>query len=314
MMRTGIPPGRRLTLVSVWLLATSVAADEPARDRPDPPRVVRVAAISLVPVKFDLAGNTLRLERAFREAASHGARIAVAPEGVLEGYVVNEIIAGKADAQRMKDVAIAIDDPIIQRFQGLGRELQMCLVFGFAERIGEDVFNCAVFIDHTGRICGKYHKMQLAEGYHPSWWFNRLGRQSRAFDTPFGRCGVMICNDRWNPLLARIPVLDGAQFLVIPSFGSRSNSQDEAVLSRATENGVPIVEANVGVTLIVEQGRIAAVARDESAITMGSITIPPGSKADAVERDRVEQEFLTWREAEMQTRYEKRNKSAGRGP
>ncbi len=73
--------------------------------------------------------------------------------------------------------------------------------------------------------------MQLAEGYHPSWWYNRLGQTSRAFDTSLGRCGILICNDRWNPQLARIPALDGAQFLVIPAYGSRSESQDTAGLS-----------------------------------------------------------------------------------
>src|SRR5687768_7001537 len=90
---------------------------------------IRVAAISFVPVKFDLKGNADRLEKAFREARAGGAKIAVAPEGVLEGYVVNEIIAGKAPPEKMKDVAVARTDTVIQRFQDLARELQMCLVF-----------------------------------------------------------------------------------------------------------------------------------------------------------------------------------------
>ena len=118
--------------------------------------VVRVAAVSFVPKKFDLKGNADRLQRAFERAKKGGAKIAVAPEGALEGYVVNEIIAGKVPAKRMKEVAIAIDHPIIRRFQRLARKWKMCLVFGFAERIKDDVFNCAVFIDHDGKICGKY--------------------------------------------------------------------------------------------------------------------------------------------------------------
>lgn len=281
--------------------ALPVAAAEPAAEE----RVVRVAAVSFLPEKFDLEGNADRLERAFRRAKQGQAEIAVAPEGALEGYVVNEIIAGKASPERMREVALTIDHPVIQRFQQLARELEMCLVFGFAERIGDDVFNCAAFVDHEGRICGKYHKMQLAEGYHPSWWFNRLGRHSRAFDTPYGRCGIMICNDRWNPQLARIPVLDGAQFLLIPAMGSRSKSQDEAVLSRGKENGVPIVEANVGVTLVVDRGQISAVDRHEEGITFGTITIPAAIAAQPGQRDIVEREFLRWREQEMQRRYDK---------
>ncbi|MDP7274549.1 MAG: carbon-nitrogen hydrolase family protein, partial [Planctomycetaceae bacterium] len=187
----------------------------------------------------------------------------------------------------------------------LARRLNVCLVFGLAERIKGDVFNCAVFIDHRGRICGKYHKMQLAEGYHPSWWYNRLGRRSRAFDTPLGRCGILICNDRWNPRLAEIPVLDGAQFLVIPSFGSRSAAQDEAVLSRGRENRVPVVEANVGVTLVVDDNQITAVDRREEGITFGTITVRPSSKRDRDKRDVVEKAFLEWRQTEMVRRYQR---------
>ena len=248
------------------------------------------------PVKLDLAGNTKRLESSFRKAASGGAKIAVAPEGILEGYVVNEIIAGDFSADQMRDVALQIDSPTIQQFQRLAKELDMCLVFGFAERINDDVFNSAIFIDNRGQISGKYHKMQLAEGYDPSWWFNRLGRQSRAFDTPYGRCGMLICNDRWNPLLAKIPALDGAQFLVIPSFGSTSKRQDEAVLARGTETHLPIIEANVGVTLVVDDDEMIAVDRKREGITFADIDIPPARNRDIAKRDQVEAEFLAWRE------------------
>ena len=266
---------------------------------------VRVAAVSFVPTKFDLDGNADRLEQAFRQAKQGGAQIAVAPEGALDGYVVNEIIAGKFPAEKMRDVAIPLDHSVIQRFQRLAIELEMSLVFGLAERIEDDVYNCAIFIDHEGVIRGKYHKMQFAEGYDSTWWYNRLGSGSRAFDTPFGRAGILICNDRWNPSLARIPVLDGARFLLIPSMGSRSLKQDEAVLSRGKENGVPIVEANVGVTLIVDGGTIVAVDRQEEGITFADITIPPPVASQDQERDRVEKEFLQWREQEMKVRLQK---------
>ena len=76
-------------------------------------RSVRVAAVSFVPGKFDLSKNVVQLEKMFREAAAGGADIAVAPEGILEGYVVNEIIAGKAEAEAMKQVAVSIDSPTI---------------------------------------------------------------------------------------------------------------------------------------------------------------------------------------------------------
>ena len=298
---------RTTSTVLLVLVATVSSAVAQQRESNATPAgiVVRVASISFVPEKFNLQGNANRLEQALRKAKKGGAEIAVAPEGALDGYVVNEIISGKVNVEKIKEVAIPIDHPVVKRFQDLARELELCLVFGLAEQIEEDVFNCAVFIDHQGRICGKYHKMQFAEGYHPSWWFNRLGKQSRAFDTPYGRCGIMICNDRWNPQLARIPVLDGARFLIIPAFGSRSETQDQAVLSRARENGIPVVEANVGVTLVVDGGEIVAVDRREEGITFAQITIPTAIKAKPDERDQVEQDFLKQRELEMQQRYQR---------
>ena len=301
----------RFWMIAVAVLAVCVAvgaagsANQTEDRSPSAGQVVRVAAISFVPTKFDLRGNADRLEQAFREAKKGQAQIAVAPEGALDGYVVNEIIRGEAPAERMWEAALAIDDSVIRRFQRLARELEMCLVFGFAEKVGDDVFNCAIFIDQQGRICGKQHKMQLAEGSHPSWWFNRLGTRIRAFDTPFGRCGLLICNDRWNPQLASLAALDGAQYLLIPSFGSRAKSQDDAVLNRGKENGLPVVEANVSVTLIVDDGRIAAVDRHEEGITFGTITIAAPQNPQPQERDRLEQEFIKWRETEMRIRYEK---------
>ena len=305
--------GLGLLIGTVAVLQSSRAvAEEPTQAIDSivavPRTKVRVAAISLVPTKFDLSGNADRLEAAFRKAKQGGAELAVAPEGVLEGYVVNEILSGEVSAEKIKDVAIEIDGPVIARFQKLAGELKMCLVFGFAERIREDVYNCAIFIDGDGKICGKQHKMQLAEGYHPSWWFNRLGEHNRAFDTPLGRCGVLICNDRWNADLARIPALDGAQFFVIPSFGVRSESNDQAVLSRGRENSVPVVEANVGVTLIVDQDEIVSVDRAEEGITFGTIAIPPPREISAEVRDTQEQQFLKWRAEEMVRRHQERQK------
>ena len=263
---------------------------------------VAVAAISFRPKKFDLAGNADRLEAMFRTAAEGGAQLALAPEGVLEGYVVMELITGEEREERMRDVAVTTCGPVVGRFRALARELGICLAFGLAERIGDDVYNCAVFIDHRGRLRGKYHKMQLAEGYHPSWWYNRLGGHAHAFDTPFGRCGFLICNDRWNPDIARIPVLDGAQYLLIPSFGSRAKAQDRAVLARARENGVAIVEANVGVTLVISKGEIVALSRRVNEITYAAIEIP--APASARNRDAQERSFLRWRRTEMRHRYE----------
>ena len=98
---------------------------------------IRVASISFRPQKLGLSQNADRLEALFREAAAQGAQLALAPEGALDGYVINEINAGHLTVEALDAVALEIDSPMIQRFQALAKELGLCLAFGFVERIGD---------------------------------------------------------------------------------------------------------------------------------------------------------------------------------
>ena len=262
---------------------------------------ITAAAISMKPVKWDKAGNANRLESLFRQAAAAGPDLVLATEGVLEGYVVMDVIEGRRRPEEIYDVAEPMDGPYIARFRQLARSLKTCLAFGFAELIGDEVYNAAIFIDDKGEIRGTYHKTQLAEGTHGSWFFNRIGNTLRAFDTPFGRAGFLICNDRWNPQIARALVLDGAQLLLIPSYGSKARKQNETVLARARENGVPIVEANVGLNLIVNKGEIAAYKWGNDQITSARVDLPtpPSSAAARL----AESEYLARQGPEAAKRY-----------
>jgi len=68
---------------------------------------------------------------------------------------------------------------------------------------------------------------------------------------------------------------------------------------------VPVIEANVGVTLVVNDGKIAAVDRKDEVITYGTITVGPKIKRDRKKRDAVERAFLEWRQTEMVRRYKR---------
>ena len=264
---------------------------------------IKVSAISLKPAKWDKASNAEKLEAFFVEAAKDTPQLILATEGVLEGYIVMDVIEGKATPEAMLDIAEPLDGTYIHRFRRLAKQLKTCLCFGFAERSGTSVYNSAVFIDDKGDLCGTYHKTQFAEGTHPSWNFNCIGETIRAFDTPFGRAGILICNDRWNPLIARTLVLDGAQFLLIPSYGSKGKSQNRTVLARARESGVPIVEANVGMNLIISKGEIVAYkwGNDQISTACIDIPVPPSTKAARG----AEQEYLQSQGSEMEARYQK---------
>ena len=252
---------------------------------------IKVTAISMKPKKWDKPHNADTVEALFREAAMDKPDLVLTTEGVLEGYVVTNVIEEPERAEAMLEIAEPIDGPYIRRFRELAKELGTCLSFGFAERIGREVYNAAIVIGPDGEICGKYHKTQLAEGTHDSWSFNRIGKTVRAFDTPVGRVGVLICNDRFNPLIARTLVMDGAQLLLIPSYGSKTRDQNQMVLARARENGVPIVNANVGMNLVISKGEAVAYKWGNDQITTAYIdvpTMPSTSAARSMEREYLE--------------------------
>ena len=264
-------------------------------------QTVRASAISIKPKKWDKAHNADKVEAFFVEAAREGPDLIVTTEGVLEGYVINDVLKQPELEGRVYEVAEPINGPYIQRFQRLARQLKICLVFGFAELVGRDVFNTAIFIDQLGDIRGKYHKTQFAEGTVESCRFNCVGKTIRAFDTPVGRVGIVICNDRWNPRITRTLVLDGAQLILIPSYGSKTQEQNRMVLARARENGVPIVNANVGMNLIISKGEILAYRWGNDAITTAEVDVPVAPSTEAARA--YEAEYMALQGPEMERRY-----------
>tara|TARA_B100000949_G_C13856577_1_gene274837 strand:- start:71 stop:454 length:384 start_codon:yes stop_codon:yes gene_type:complete len=75
-------------------------------------------------------------------------------------------------------------------------------------------------------------------------------------------------------MIARTMVLDGAQMLLINSYGMKVKKQNQAVLARARENGVPVVEANVGVNMIVSKGEVVGYKWGNDCVTTADIYIP----------------------------------------
>ena len=128
---------------------------------------VRVAACSFVPTKYDPHGNAVRLAALFREmaASSPKPRLLLAPEGIIEGYCVGDATRehqraplgsdAPPTAERMRQVALTDASSVLRDFRALARELGVCLAFGYAEAVGAEVYNAAVFMDDTGKICGK---------------------------------------------------------------------------------------------------------------------------------------------------------------
>lgn len=222
---------------------------------------IRVASAAVLPDKWQKETNWKRIERMVRRAVSEGgAQVVVTPEGVLEGYVINEVNAVKEPAareemvRRFLELGEPLDGPYIRRASELCRQLKIYLVLGFLEREGERLLNTAILIDPEGDIIGKYSKTHFAQGYsiNPSCYVP--GDEYPVFQTPFGKVGMLICYDRQLPEPARIIALKGAQLLFLPSYGGYSdeNGWNTVMMrTRAYENRLPLVFCNPYQSLLI---------------------------------------------------------------
>jgi predicted amidohydrolase len=213
-------------------------------------RTLRVGSIAFIPVKWDKAANARTIERMVREAAGRGARLVVAPEGALEGYLINEVnrekdASRKAElARRFREIAEPMDGPYMTRFRRLADELDIHLVVGLLERDDGRLFNTAVLLGPDGRIAGKYHKSHFMQGYDANPPGYTPGGEYPVFDIGPLTAGIMICFDRQPPEPARALALHGADLILCPAYGSYGKWNTRLMQVRAYENDVFVIYTN----------------------------------------------------------------------
>ncbi len=157
------------------------------------------------------------LERALAgigEAASRGANIVCLQELFLTPYFCQV-----EDADRFS-LAEPVPGPTTERLSRAAAE-HGCVVIGslFERRAPGIYHNTAVVIDADGTYLGKYRKTHIPDdpNYHEKFYFTPGDLGYRAWDTRFGRIGVLVCWDQWYPEEARLTALSGAQILFYPT-------------------------------------------------------------------------------------------------
>ncbi|HEU4600428.1 MAG TPA: N-carbamoylputrescine amidase [Steroidobacteraceae bacterium] len=198
----------------------------------------------------DRRANLDTAERVIRAAANQGANIILIQELFETPYFC------KGHEPKYFDVAMQIaENPAVQRFQKLARELNVVLPASVYERAGNAFYNSAAIIDADGSLLGTYRKTHIPEspGYHEKFYFSPGDTGFKVWPTRFGTIGVAICWDQWFPESARAMALMGAEILFYPTaIGSepqdpRIDSRDHwqrAMQGHAASNVMPVVASN----------------------------------------------------------------------
>jgi NAD+ synthetase len=195
------------------------------------PPFVHLALAQLKPRKGDYAGNLERLRPLFVQLDRLTPRPMVLcfAESALTGYFLeggvrdNAVTAGTLAADLDKTYRDAIASP-----------KPLDITIGFYEIWNNKLYNSVMYVtlgDGDPRIRHVHRKVFLPTyGLFDEERFVERGREVRSFDTPWGRAGMLVCEDAWHSTTATIAALDGAQIIFVcaapPARGAWPKSDD----------------------------------------------------------------------------------------
>ena len=117
-------------------------------------------------------------------------------------------------------LAETIPGDTTEAFQRLAKRCGIVIIVSLFEKRSAGVYhNSAAVIDADGSLLGIYRKMHIPDDplYNEKFYFTPGDLGFRAWDTRFGKIGVLICWDQWYPEAARLTAMQGAELLFYPT-------------------------------------------------------------------------------------------------
>lgn len=148
--------------------------------------------------------NLALIEEHIQQAKDAKADLVIFPELALTGYFLKDLVP---------EVARRLDSPEIKRLIELSRDISIAV--GIVEETDDyRFFNSALYLE-DGAIRHLHRKVYLPTyGLFDEQRYLARGERFRAFDTRFGRMGMLICEDMWHLSSSYILAMDGATTLI----------------------------------------------------------------------------------------------------
>jgi N-carbamoylputrescine amidase len=156
-------------------------------------------------------------------------------------------------------LAEPIPGPSTQAFQKLARKHGVVVIASLFEKRAAGLYhNTAVIIDADGSLLGIYRKMHIPDDplFYEKFYFTPGDTGFKAWQTKFGKIGVLICWDQWYPEGARLTAMQGAEILFYPTaigwhpgekaeYGTNQHGAWETIQrSHAVANGCYVAAVN----------------------------------------------------------------------
>jgi len=160
-----------------------------------------------------------------KDAQAGRADLLIFPELSLTGYVLQDL----APYMALHPTA---DDPLFKPLLEASQKLDM--VVGFVEEDARNRFFISAAYLSRGEALHIHHKVYLPTyGLFDEGRFFAWGNAVEAFDTRFGRAGMLICEDFWHASPPYLLWLDGAELFLFTSASPGRGLTDRPQLETA---------------------------------------------------------------------------------
>jgi predicted amidohydrolase len=179
-----------------------------------------VAFAQMKPKLGCLAENLETVREKIDRAIGEKADLVLFPELALTGYFLKDLVP---------DVALRLDSPEIAALVDASRHISIAV--GFVEVTSDYLFHNAALFLEGGEIRRLHRKVYLPTyGLFDEQRYLARGEKFRAFDTRFGRIGILVCEDMWHLSASYILAMDGATTLLcLSSSPGRGVTEDETL-------------------------------------------------------------------------------------
>jgi NAD+ synthase (glutamine-hydrolysing) len=168
--------------------------------------------LALAQINTQLGNVPANLEKHLelaQEAHASGADLVLFPELSLTGYGLQDLAPAVSHKPSPDDEVFG---PLLKASQ------QIDILVGFVDEDARHRFYISAAYLSRGEVVHVHHKVYLPTyGLFDEGRFFAWGDSVRAFDTRFGRAGVLICEDFWHASPPYLLWLDGADLFLFAS-------------------------------------------------------------------------------------------------
>jgi NAD+ synthase (glutamine-hydrolysing) len=203
-------------------------------------QTLRIALAQLDLLVGDVHGNATRVINTARQArADLKADLVLFPELSLSGYPPEDLLLHRGFRRQIEAGLAKVREEV----------RDVSVMIGFPEYAGTAIYNSAALIS-GGMVAAIHRKAELPnyKVFDEKRYF-QPGAQPSVVDVQGFRCGLLVCEDIWEPEEAQMARSDGAELLIVinasPYEIHKQRERETVARARVLDVGLPMAYVNM---------------------------------------------------------------------